>query len=413
MNIRAKSHKKKLLFTIAILSLFCLDLVTYIPGVPVSVSKSIVLLISAICFLRLGKYDSQRPKHDMVDMMIVVYTIMLFIRLIIDFVIKGQTFFVYSHTISLFVFVLGIIYIPFYSVRNVKIELDINKLTYGIYIVLLVCMMLSAMNISGGQAEEVSGGRFDANEGIFSILYGHLGVSLIFASFCLKFTSVLKKIRLPLTLLGIFVGFVSLIYSGSRGPFVALMLGFLLYLTLFQKNKNVSYAFIIGFILIILNIVPILTALNDFLESFNIYSFNRVASTIGIEHETGREDLWIIALADFIESPFWGVSYLFENGTYVHNIFVEQFRALGLFGGLCFLIFNIVLAFRGYNMCRINTNYLLFYLLYIQYMVMGLFTSTIIVLSQYWVFMIIVFNLCNNEKSIGYNSNVSQPRRSC
>lgn len=407
MNIRAGSYKKKLLSTIAILSLFCLDLVSYIPGVPISVSKSIVLLVSTICFLRLWKYGAQRPKHDLFNAMIVVYTIMLFIRLIIDFAIKGQSFFVYSHTITLFVFVLGIIYIPFYSVRYTMMELDINKLTIGIYIVLLICMTLSARTISGGQAELVSGGRFDANESLFSILYGHLGVSLIFASFCLKFTSVFRKLKPLLALLGVFVGFVSLIYSGSRGPFVALLLGVVLYLTLFQKNKKVSYVLIIGFILIIINIAPLLTALNDFLESLDIYSFRRVASSIGVEHETGREDLWENAIADILDSPFWGVSYLFENGTYVHNIFIEQFRALGFLGGLCFLFFNIILVFRGYNLCRNNKEYLLFYLLYIQYMVMGIFTSTIIVLSQYWAFMIIVLNLCNNEKCIGYNTNLS------
>ena len=405
------THKSSLYSTYGILILFCLDLVTYIPFVPVNISKSVVLLLSSYCFIRTYYLSKHKFETSGIDILILLYSIMLLVRLFVDFVVKGQTFHVYSNTVTVFVFALGIIYIPLYAIRKTKLVLDTHKLTLGLYWVLLVCMILSARNISSGMAEEVSGGRFDANEGLFSILYGHLGVSLVFTSLCLKFTHLKHKIRIIMTIVGVFVGALSLIYSGSRGPFLALLVALLLYLSLFVKNKGESYLLVIVFFFLIINIGPLIEILNDFLQSNGINSFYRVYLTVaeGGEGGSGREDLWSVAIHDMMESPFWGEALLFKNGSYVHNIFIEQFRALGLFGGMFFLIFNIILVFRGLRICGHNKNYLLFYLLYIQYLIMGCFTSTIIVLSQYWLFMIIVYNLCKQYgKGVSYNTNIQE-----
>ena len=190
------THKSSLYSTYGILILFCLDLVTYIPFVPVNISKSVVLLLSSYCFIRTYYLSKHKFETSGIDILILLYSIMLLVRLFVDFVVKGQTFHVYSNTVTVFVFALGIIYIPLYAIRKTKLVLDTHKLTLGLYWVLLVCMILSARNISSGMAEEVSGGRFDANEGLFSILYGHLGVSLVFTSLCLKFTHLKHKIRI-------------------------------------------------------------------------------------------------------------------------------------------------------------------------------------------------------------------------
>ena len=143
---------------------------------------------------------------------------------------------------------------------------------------------------------------------------------------------------------------------------------------------------------------------NDYLVSEGYYGFSRVVNSFfGLNEElstSGRDLIFNYAIELFKSNPITGTSYLLPDGSYVHNIFIEQFMALGVLGGLLFVIINIKALVAGWKMIHILPQYSIFYVLFIQYMIYGCFSKTIIALAPYWLFMFVTMNIYNNRERI-------------
>lgn len=392
-----QSNRKIFWITLAVIAFYTLDLVPYFHFSNIAVGKAFLLFFESLVFiLLLNAKGMNKAKYRDINVAVLVYIILLALRLIVDFVFKGKEFFVYQNTITIFVFYTGLAIIPFFFFSRVRVSLNPRVLLMGLYAVFLGALVLSLQNIINGNAEASTSDRF-SGEGGFSILYGHLGVSLFFISLCLRYIDLNKLLKIAMTIVGVIVGLLSMIFSGSRGPFIAFLVLSVLYFFINAKNRKWRMVVFVSLVLIAVFFKPILGVVNDFLESYDIVSFNRVYQTFMSQGDgaSGRDDYYLYAFNEFLDNPIFGKAYLMDNGAYVHNIFIEQLRAIGLIGGVLFLVFTLYAIRRGYKVFKLNKDVLIIYLLFIQYIVYGCFSSSIIAIPQYWIGLYVVLNYIN------------------
>ena len=397
--------------TLAIVAFYCLDLVPYYHASSVAVGKALLLLFESTVFLFfVGSRD--RVKANNIDKAILVYIILLAFRLVVDFVIKGKVFFVYQNTITIFVFYTGLTIIPYMFFSRVRCSINPKLLVVALYFVFLGALVMSLQNIINGSAEASTSDRF-SGEGGFSILYGHLGVSLFFISLCLRYIELPRLIKMAMMVVGVSVGLLSMIFSGSRGPFVAFIVLSVVCFFINANNRKWRLFVVILLVFIAVFFKSIMGWVNNLLESFDIMSFNRVYKTFvesAGDGSSGRDAIFLNAINDFLDNPIFGKAYLTDNGSYVHNIFIEQFRATGLIGGILFLIFTFYAIRRGYMVFKAKKEVLIIYLLFVQYVVYGCFSSSIIAIPQYWIGLYVVLNYVKQYgASISHHTNIRLP----
>lgn len=398
--------------------LFLVDLVAVFKDyAPVSVLKVIVYLCSFGLFVNITKHSKTKDLKSTKSFwsLTYIYFTILFIRLFVDFVIPWKGFFLYLSPLTIIFFYFVTMIMPSLYIRKINEELDYIRFSLLSGIFLCLYLFFSYKEIASGMLlAATTGGQFEGLGGIDIISYGHLGLSLIIlAVYIIMYSS--KKL-LPLGMLFIAVGLSAMVLSGSRSPFVALAI--CLFVLLKSKYSKWYYLFI-GLILVVIfaNLFQEeVLRFNDYLKSMGISSFDRVVNTFWGEgmsmadSSSGRDDIWAVGWSMFIQNPILGVSYLMPDDSYVHNIFIEQFMSLGLFGGVLFILINIKTLYFGWKTITYFPNTALVYVLFIQYLVLGCFSRTIIALGAYWLFMFITIKnyerFRQNENSISSNTNL-------
>ena len=398
--------------------LFLVDLVSVFKDyAPVSALKVMVYLCSLGLFVNITKQSKTKVLKSTKSFwsLTYIYFALLFMRLFIDFVIPWKGFFLYLSPMTIIFFYFVTMIMPCLYIRKIGEELDYIRFSLLSGIFLCLYLFFSYKEIASGMLlAATTGGQFEGLGGIDIISYGHLGLSLIIlAVYIIMYSS--KKL-LPLGMLFIAVGLSAMVLSGSRSPFVALAICLFV---LLKSKYSKWYYLLIGLILVVIfaNLFQEeVLRFNDYLKSMGISSFDRVVNTFwgeGMsmeENSSGRDDIWTVGWSIFMQNPFWGVSYLLPDDSYVHNIFIEQFMSLGLLGGVLFILINIKTLYFGWKTITYFPNTALVYVLFIQYLVLGCFSRTIIALGAYWLFMFITIKnyerVRQNENSISSNTNL-------
>ena len=398
--------------------LFLVDLVAVFKDyAPVSALKVIVYLCSFGLFVNITKHSKTKDLKSTKSFwsLTYIYFTILFIRLFVDFVIPWKGFFLYLSPLTIIFFYFVTMIMPSLYIRKINEELDYIRFSLLSGIFLCLYLFFSYKEIASGMLlAATTGGQFEGLGGIDIISYGHLGLSLIIlAAYIIMYSS--KKL-LPLGMLFIAVGLSAMVLSGSRSPFVALAICLFV---LLKSKYSKWYYLLIGLILVVIfaNLFQEeVLRFNDYLKSMGISSFDRVVNTFWGEgmsmadSSSGRDDIWAVGWSMFIQNPILGVSYLMPDDSYVHNIFIEQFMSLGLFGGVLFILINIKTLYFGWKTITYFPNTALVYVLFIQYLVLGCFSRTIIALGAYWLFMFITIKnyerFRQNENSISSNTNL-------
>lgn len=398
--------------------LFLVDLVSVFKDyAPVSALKVMVYLCSLGLFVNITKQSKTKVLKSTKSFwsLTYIYFALLFMRLFVDFVIPWKGFFLYLSPMTIIFFYFVTMIMPCLYIRKIGEELDYIRFSLLSGIFLCLYLFFSYKEIASGMLlAATTGGQFEGLGGIDIISYGHLGLSLIIlAVYIIMYSS--KKL-LPLGMLFIAVGLSAMVLSGSRSPFVALAICLFV---LLKSKYSKWYYLLIGLILVVIfaNLFQEeVLRFNDYLKSMGISSFDRVVNTFwgeGMsmeENSSGRDDIWTVGWSIFMQNPFWGVSYLLPDDSYVHNIFIEQFMSLGLLGGVLFILINIKTLYFGWKTITYFPNTALVYVLFIQYLVLGCFSRTIIALGAYWLFMFITIKnyerVRQNENSISCNTNL-------
>lgn len=362
--------------------------------IPQSISKAILLSSVTCSYIYLTTRLSKNNRKDLLSGIILIYIFFLLIRLFYDFVIQDIFFFMYKSPVTLFFFVLNLIVFPAFFYKKYIVDIDIKLLNLYLLIYLGFFLILSILGNLSGTIVANTNDRYTGYGELDIIYYGHLGVSYIIIGISIFINSKNKIFKTGGLIICCLLGFLAIVFSGSRGPFLALGCVLLYkYFSLIKSLKTFVWLVIIGgFVLIFF--IDIILYINDFLIQFDITSFFRVVNSLTEETSTsGRDILFFNALNDFVENPVFGKSYLLDDGSYVHNIILEQFRALGFIGGSLFLIINIWTIKRGFHILKICPQYSLIPMLFMQYFIYGMFSRTIIALPQYWLCLFVLNNL--------------------
>lgn len=402
------------LSTVGVALLFLIDLTVGLQNfVPQSVSKAVIFVLLLFIYIYLSTRLKGLAKADYLKLIVNSYLLFLFIRIVNDFILHDNYFFMYKTPITLLFFVLNLIIVPGFFYQKYSIRLNINLLNNILFVCLGLFLLLSIRDNLSGEISPTTNDRYTGYGGLDIIYYGHLGVSLIIVGTSILRNSHNRKLKILLFLICVLIGFFSLVFSGSRGPFIALCVVFLY--KYFSSIKSIKSFGLLVVLIVLMCILydDIIWGLNNFLQEFEITSFSRIAmSVVEGMSSSGRGQIYANAFNDFLDFPLFGKSYLLDDGSYVHNIVIEQFRALGFFGGLLFLIMNLVVIWRGFILLKQKPEYSIIPMLFLQYFVYGMFSRTIIALPQYWLCFFCINNLYNEYvKSVGYNSYIQKPRR--
>ena len=212
------------------------------------------------------------------------------------------------------------------------------------------------------------------------ITIGHAGLSLILLSyvFLTRYNSVSFFNRL-IAIASYLIGFLALIAAGSRGPFLSLIVCLIFLLLLKDIRIKTIFYIILTAVLIVL-----------IASLFDIYIFERLMESFLKDEarDSILQDSFILIMDNF----FIG-SGIFAMDTYPHNLIVESFLVLGLFGFFLFTIIFTMNFYYAFIMYKRALN-IIFPLLYIQYCVFYMVSGTISEALMFWTltFCFLFFN---------------------
>ena len=350
----------------------------------------IVLLSITVIIFQIKKIP--RLKLNAVTIFFILYTL----RITYDLTLRGITT-TYIENSKIFLFYFGGIIIPTIAISFMKINFEkLNNLIFRISLIQCFFILVGLYLLYGVDLISLLTDRYlftsnEINNGSGSplnpILVSRCGATL----FILLLVNILfGKIKLKsLSALIAFVISVSLILlGGSRGPLVSCVILSLISFFLFFKNSNIKNI-IFGFLFFLSIFFGFEYLINSYSESINLVSRVNESLLSSDQISFGREEHFKSAFKQFINNPILG-DKIFDNYSnfYPHNLFLESFMALGLFGGLLF----IFIIFRNLVNFQQKKNYINLYVLFSIFLLFVCTSGSIWNSFEFWVILILINN---------------------
>ena len=350
----------------------------------------IVLLSITVIIFQIKKIP--RLKLNAVTIFFILYTL----RITYDLTLRGITT-TYIENSKIFLFYFGGIIIPTIAISFMKINFEkLNNLIFRISLIQCFFILVGLYLLYGFDLISLLTDRYlftsnEINNGSGSplnpILVSRCGATL----FILLLVNILfGKIKLKsLSALIAFVISVSLILlGGSRGPLVSCVILSLISFFLFFKNSNIKNI-IFGFLFFLSIFFGFEYLINSYSESINLVSRINESLLSSDQISFGREEHFKSAFKQFINNPILG-DKIFDNYSnfYPHNLFLESFMALGLFGGLLF----IFIIFRNLVNFQQKKNYINLYVLFSIFLLFVCTSGSIWNSFEFWVILILINN---------------------
>jgi hypothetical protein len=239
-----------------------------------------------------------------------------------------------------------------------------------------------------GSFQEVLGGRLGTDV-LNPISLGHLGAALVILSIVAPpFTS--RSLAIIARVVGCGTGLLVVLLSDARGPQVALVVCIFLFVV---KKGRRGLATII--LLAATLVYPYLQAVDYAEGSTSIRIFGRWSEFQDVADSKSagvRVILMIHAVEQFMEHPLTGNSLVEEqSGDYPHNIILESFMSIGVFGGAVLLCMIVVCCRATLVLLSAGDAYSWIGLLYAQQLVGSMFSGSLLVGETYWVWSAAVF----------------------
>ncbi len=276
------------------------------------------------------------------------------------------------------------------------VSLDYKVVDYKAFIFYLFWIMFSALVINFLYTFFYLK-DYNKVSGVFSVYYissGHFGASLvIFSTYLLLFKPKANLIQPKFLIIGILLGIFAIFISAARSPVLALFIVGLYYILLKRKLKYL-YIFLIIIILLIFLIYlskQILNIENAFVERNYVAIFEGDSS--------GRESLFSKSFPIFKDHLLLGGRFLYEDGMYPHNIFLELLMSGGI---LLLTIFGLIFypLIRELNFFFKFSNskfyFLLIFAFWIQYFTFAQTSCGINSNVEFWYFSSVVIGISIN-----------------
>lgn len=277
---------------------------------------------------------------------------LLLIRIFYDLQIRSDIVANLSEKRQTWVYILFICLLPTIAVmKSVRaIDLDLAfKLIFGGFVLLIPISYIN--NSILFSSEDV--GRLSGNIALNTISFGHYGTSLFLISlFTFNKNKQLLYRLLCITLM--FFGCFIMMRAASRGPLFSLIVCTLFYVVSKRNSFIRSIFFLLSALLVFLLFGSFIS---DFITTYSPMMLRRMY----LEDMSGeiRKNLYQIAWSLFENNPILGYSFaVFDvKGSFIysHNIVLDAFMGLGLFGGLLFVSLLLVVFYGSYKLIHLNT----------------------------------------------------------
>ncbi len=356
--------------------------------------RAFILFLSSSIILR--KFHQKSFKNFQVtEIAFILFWIIYLIKAVYTF--QNFTFLpnMQSKEVETYLRIIGITFIPAFAVLNLK-KVDIDfKLSYAIiYMIVLVVLVLNVL--IGIQHDNQ--GRSSGFMSMYSISFGHWGVSLTLLSlYQLLYKLIKNKFFQVCAVLGFFVGLYIMYASGTRSPFVALIIG-VFFLLLSKNKRKILFAFsgllFIGMLSLVV-LQPQFSGENE--SSF----FSRVTKSITTGDSSGRGSLYQQGIQIFSGNPIFGGRILYEDGMYPHNIFLEVVMATGILGFVLYFLFFKKCMQYIYNVKGISENspeIVWVLVLWLQYFILSLFSYNLHSSPEIWYLSALILVLNKESK---------------
>ncbi len=154
------------------------------------------------------------------------------------------------------------------------------------------------------------------------------------------------------------LGLLCLFVSGTRGPFVCVLVAWLLKYMRREQNKFVLLAMILGAVAVVFLLYSgvaefLLLALAEVLSNFGVTDLRIIdyMSAGMLLDDSGRDNFWAYVLEAIMRKPLLGYGIggdrILLLGHYVHNMIYEAVVSLGVVPGIAFLAWVAWLSIRG------------------------------------------------------------------
>lgn len=361
--------------------------------------RAVVLIISLIIIAN-TIYTKNSNKFGKTEFFFIAFWLFYILKAIVSFKTFSFSEELASKEIEIYLRIIGITFIPSLAVLSIK-EKDINYALFLNYVYYTLYFIL-LLNVVVGIKYDYQG-RSAGFMSMYSISFGHLGVSLALLSIYKLLYEVKTKHMQAITFLGAILGLYILYASGTRSPLIAfiLCLCFVFYL----KNK-LKY---LGVFLLLLctSVLALIYFKPQYLEVGHSSSFlNRVTNMIVSGDSSGRDILYQQGIDVFAENPIFGGRILFFDGMYPHNIFIEVLMSMGVIGLLLYLFFlkNCIAYLLKLKKIKENNEQVFWVsILWLQYFVLSLFSYNIHSSPEVWYLTAMILVL--SKKTIAGKNN--------
>lgn len=375
-NTELKSNKLSISKCLLFASLFIFPYISYfielgLPTFFTIVSRFFILFLSIITLFH------YRIKISFGLLFFFIFLVIYYTRFINDAFFLNYYFGKMSEEI--FFYALSVHIIPFITYSNIFIKSKLNNIEIGLFWGFNILSVLALIfNISDG-------GRLSGNKILNPITIGNLSVSALIVNFILIKNSN-KLVPKFFVIIFSFISLLTLIFSSSRGPLLSLVVCFALYFLL-KGNVKLKFKHILLFF--------ILCVVGFYLVSFAQYFNFSFLERMKVSTEEGQEEarilLYALAWDSFLKNPILGSHVTTYTNGYVHNFILEILMATGIIG------FILVLASLTTTIRKIknsfndgNISYIIFALLFFQYLIASLFSGLVFDNEYLWIFFALV-----------------------
>ncbi|MBK7095865.1 MAG: hypothetical protein IPH57_12780 [Saprospiraceae bacterium] len=329
-----------------------LGLLLRLPTDQVNFASKAFFLVLALLLLSIVLFKRKAQYFTWMGILVLLFWVLYLFRLGVDmfiFNIKDN----FNSNFLILSYAIGACFIPSIALIFTSRYIDLKKFIINIWIILIIINILllfqvfqNVDNFSIEIFQNRVGIRAEKQkaEVINSILISFYGGLLIVVSVCkLLFNRVTKIIKILILWSSIAVGILSLLLGASRSPiiltiFIIIAMLIIYFLKVYRASVKSLSNFIFYLIVCVFVIGQVKSKLssNDFIIYERLVSFkkDRIA---GYKEERDYEQE--AAIKDFENSPILGNHFVNSyDKTYPHNVVLESFMAMGIVGGILFVI---------------------------------------------------------------------------
>ena len=334
------------------------------------------------------------------------FWILLSIRIIFDFEFRTdiivdpsvvQNHYIYTYLVCLIPALAVLV-----SVRYIDFDMAFKWLVGGHILFVLLYAYQTPNLFSTFSSEVRSAGSMALNP----IAFGQTGTTLSILCLC-WFLNTSEQWQKIVAGMCICIGILIIFSSGSRGPLLALIGSSLFYVIARQQSP-------LWLILLLLVFGTFFYLLSDiFFDAIGNISpvmVSRLTPTGNVDQyadlTTGRTELYQGAIDKFVKHPLWGDGHalFYPDGTiwYSHNMVLDAFMGLGLFGGALFVVVLTFVVWNSYQMIHMQHQFSWLGVLCICYVISHMFSGTFYhadVLNALFVILLQSKLLCLYEKT--------------